>query len=1093
MNLKKIVKYTAVSILSLLLLLAIIIGSATAWIYHNEDKIYAYLLEEINKNQKGHLDIGRIDISPIQNFPYVSIGLHDVVFYEDKSKSGEPIYEFGHVYTGFDIVSIVQGNYTVKKIKIKDGHVRLVLDENGELNLLRAKSDGIENEDTTSSGPLKLDLKSLVIKNVKVEETKLQSDKFIALHINKIKTSFSSKAEYMRIKLNSDLVLENYRSGKTTYFKNKAFKLKTALQYFNETEILNIAEGNLIVEQGSLDLTGNIDFKNDLDLNLEISGRKKNFDLFISFAPEEVYQSLSRFKNKGDIFFKGKISGPSLKGSPAVDITLGCENTFFYHKDNSKALRDITFNGRFHTGAENSLETSEFILNNLYGVPESGMFKGTFKVVNFVNPMISFDFKADIDIANFKAFYNADWFEEGGGKVKVDIHIDEFVGQDSIVHIASQLEDGSKSRIVFENAWIKTTKYPNKIENLNGKIEFNGDNLDITGLKVKVANSDLSLSAALKNINCLLHKYDAPLELNVHAESKKIDIAKLLPPDMRNEDSTWKTEVIHDLVVDLDFYSNVNALDSFKLLPKLQTNIRNFKARLEGFEQFIHQISGVIYSDDKKLKLENFIARVGENDLKAELTIENPYRFKARSEGRVYYTADLQSDLIDFKKLLTYRGRPILDQETNEALGKELVQNLRFKGNGFIYPSTFSALGFRSDLKIEEFAVKLNDLPKIANTRGRLRTDSSGCLYFDEFAFTLGKSDFKANLALNHLLDNQKNRRYIKGTVGGNLWDLNELMSLSQTNHTAQAENHTKEDFKSDSAAKYEAEFNIFSIPFPVADFHFNIDKFIHQKYQLEKLKGHIRANRDHQLFIDTLHFRAADGAIGIKGYLNGKNPNDLYMSGKFSMKDVDLDKIMIKMDNFGQEYVINDNLHGRIDAVIDAKVKLYPDLTPKLNHTDAKIAMTIREGRIENFGPMQAMSAFIGDRNLNNVRFAELENTLEYKNGMLIIPRMKIASTLGYLYVTGRQHLDNSMNYEVQVPLSLIRNVGWNLVRSKLLGSKRKPKQDELAALDEEIISSQTGLIRRYVSFNISGTTENFDVSLGRNRNLREETASTN
>jgi hypothetical protein len=453
--------------------------------------------------------------------------------------------------------------------------------------------------------------------------------------------------------------------------------------------------------------------------------------------------------------------------------------------------------------------------------------------------------------------------------------------------------------------------------------------------------------------------------------------------------------------------------------------------------------------------------------------------------------ADIQSEKIDFKSLLHYRGKPLLDADTEAALGKELVQHFHFKGDGYIYPSTFSKLGFRSNCKIDKFTVKLNDLPKIANTRGRLRTDSSGCLYLEDFYCEIGRSDFKADLALNHLLDNQRNRRNIKGKISGKVWDIDELMQFAaSSDDTASAIVQSKNE----TTDLHTPAFNIFSLPFPVADFHFDIGTFKHQRYKLENLKGHIKANREHQLFIDTLYFLAADGAIGIKGYLNGKDKEQLYLAGKIKLKQVDLDKVMLKMDNFGQEYVVNNQLHGRVDAIIDAKVRLYADLTPKLDHTEALITMNIQEGRLENFGPMQAMSAFMGDRNLNNIRFGELENTLEYKNGLLIIPRMKIASTLGYIFVSGRQHLDNTMNYEVQVPMSLIRSAGWNLMRNKLLGSKRKPRQQDLAELDEQIISEQRGLIRRYMTFNISGTTENFDVSLGRNRNIQEgETVSVN
>ncbi|MCA1750922.1 MAG: AsmA-like C-terminal region-containing protein, partial [Flavobacteriales bacterium] len=218
-------------------------------------------------------------------------------------------------------------------------------------------------------------------------------------------------------------------------------------------------------------------------------------------------------------------------------------------------------------------------------------------------------------------------------------------------------------------------------------------------------------------------------------------------------------------------------------------------------------------------------------------------------------------------------------------------------------------------------------------------------------------------------------------------------------------------------------------------------------------------------------------------GYLNGSNKDDLYLKGRIALENLDIDEVFFKFDNFGQDYLVSNQVHGRIDGTIDVKAHLYPDLTPMLNHTEAHMRLKIKDGRLENFAPMQAMSDFMGDKNLNSIRFGEMENTFDFKDGTLDVPKMKIASTLGYIFLSGQQDMEERINYEVQVPLSLVQSAGWSMLRNKVAGGNRKANAEDLAETDEEIISEQSGLIRRYMTFNITGTTEEFEVGMGKKK----------
>ncbi|MEX1133117.1 MAG: AsmA-like C-terminal region-containing protein, partial [Flavobacteriales bacterium] len=170
-----------------------------------------------------------------------------------------------------------------------------------------------------------------------------------------------------------------------------------------------------------------------------------------------------------------------------------------------------------------------------------------------------------------------------------------------------------------------------------------------------------------------------------------------------------------------------------------------------------------------------------------------------------------------------------------------------------------------------------------------------------------------------------------------------------------------------------------------------------------------------------------------------------------------------------------------RIDA------HLYPDLVPDLAHTTAVADLTVEEGRLARFGPLHAMADFMGDKDLDNVRFGELKNTFTFRDGALHIPEMQINSTLGYMHLSGKQSMDLTMDYTMRVPLGLVKQASWNAVKSKLRGTGRnRDEEQELERADAEIISGQKGALKGYLTVNITGDPDNYKVKLGKSKDQR-------
>ncbi|MBO9567040.1 MAG: hypothetical protein J7621_29980, partial [Niastella sp.] len=230
----------------------------------------------------------------------------------------------------------------------------------------------------------------------------------------------------------------------------------------------------------------------------------------------------------------------------------------------------------------------------------------------------------------------------------------------------------------------------------------------------------------------------------------------------------------------------------------------------------------------------------------------------------------------------------------------------------------------------------------------------------------------------------------------------------------------------------------------------------------------------DHHIYLDTLTLDIAEGRIGARAHFNGSNPEKIYLRSRLTVDDINIEKLLIKLDYLGQDYVINKNIKGRLTGTIRSYVQVHPDLTPFLDQSEAQLDVDIRDGVLINFAPMQAMSSYFKDKNLNMVRFDTLRNKLTFKNGALTIPNMNINSSLGFMEIAGTQSLSTQMEYAVRIPLKMVTQVGWRMLFGK--------KQEEVDPDQVDAIEYRNKDKRvRFLNITISGKPDDYKVRLGK------------
>ncbi|PSL03833.1 AsmA-like protein [Cecembia rubra] len=1031
-------------IIALFALPFFLIGLTAAVFALKQEAITQKAIDAANGQFLGKLTVENSRISVLSDFPYISIDLQGVAFYENKDKNTRPFYRAGDLYVGFNIWDILRGNYKVKSIRISEGHVDVVKYPNGDINLLLAK--GIQSKKSEQEEIMEFDLAKLKINNFSISYEDLSDTMSYRIHLDNWKSSIRKRDGNFEFDLDGKLVFDLLRKGLPTFFFNKHIRLDLDLIYDLEKQILNLKPSSVMLGEALFEAKGKVDvLEEGIDLDLKLDGQKPDFNIIAAFLPDLVSQALKEYHNQGEVFFKGSVKGLIAEGhSPSMNFEFGCENAFFLRAENNRKVDDLRFYGFFTNGEEKSLKTSELRIQNFNARPDQGIFQGDLIIRNFEDPYVKVKLNADIDLGFVREFFRLDAFEGMSGQVLLSMDFDELVEIDASTADLARLKQSVQSELSLRDLNFSLKGYPYPVQEVNAYAMMQAGKITLRRLNFKIKDSDIELKGSLSDFPALFHRFSKPIDLNIEAKSKLLDLGQLL-------DNGNTEEKIHDLTLRFGFTAQADELFDFAYLPKGQFRIEDFHAKLENYPHTFHDFDVEVYVGEKELDVRKFKGEINDSDFLLKFKVQNyPKWFKDEREGASSIRGVFQSNKLKISDLMTYNGVDYLPESWRD----EKISSLNFQGKLDLYFND----GLQSaDFILEQLTGRMQMHPlKLEHFRGKVNWDK-GYLSIKDFGGKMGASEFAFDLGLN-MRDSVKTRNDYFHLRAAAL-DLDALLGFKgfeeDTNH-AEA-------------------FNIFKIPFREMEFSADIKRLNYHFNWLEDIRAKARTNSNHFLHLDTLSLRVAKGSLGMKGYFNGSNPDEIYLHAALHAEKLDLDKLLFKLEHSGKDIMINDNLKGSISGNIEGRFLVYPDLTPIIDKSEAKLALTVYDGTLLNFAPFSALSDYFSDRNLNRVRFDTLSNTFELKEGALIIPRMNINSSLGFLEISGRQGLDMDMNYQIRIPWSLVTQVGARA----LFGGRSREEVDP--DQEDAIIFRDQNRRVRFLNINMQGRPDNYRVSLGR------------
>lgn len=201
---------------------------------------------------------------------------------------------------------------------------------------------------------------------------------------------------------------------------------------------------------------------------------------------------------------------------------------------------------------------------------------------------------------------------------------------------------------------------------------------------------------------------------------------------------------------------------------------------------------------------------------------------------------------------------------------------------------------------------------------------------------------------------------------------------------------------------------------------HLSIDQVTYKGVNYTNLQTYITANPQNYK-LAPFSIDAFDGSS--KGIIDIRrlSPDRFLINIDAVNTGLNVKKVLETFNNFGQNQVTSEQISGilnnemQVSAIYDLKLGI--DLNSILLWTKINLS----KGQLKNTEILKILAKFTGEKDLQSLNFADLNNIIEIKEAIISIPEMSVFSNALNLKISGEHHFNNNVNYLIKIELSEI------------------------------------------------------------------------
>lgn len=558
----RIIKWFAISVLSLMLLLTLIV-------YLNRDNICQSAIDGINEKLKSPLKVDEVELTFWSTFPNLSINLKNVFVagvHYNKPSSDTLLYskQIKLLLNPFDIW---KENYEFKSIEINSGTIKLKVDKNGQENYDILKPEKSEDD------KFNLNLKSVLLKQMKFSYENKSTNQSYFTKLEEFEFTGDFNEKKYKLSLHGDLLLNNLKSGQVNLIRNKKVTIDMSVDVNQLKNTINIPLSNVNISGLPFAIQGHIS-KNDYKVNIKT--KEVQFKKLIESFNHNVTKDLASLKGNGEVYFDLLIRGDyNKKKVPKVQCYFGIKDGELTDPIKKSHIKNLQVKGSYSNDSCDLL-----LIDKIECITNSGSFNANLKISNFNNPHLTGHTNGKIHLGILSKMIPLPGVQYLNGKMGVNSDFDFVINQSDNEEKSVTINkvDGSFN---LNEARIKFEEDSYAYENINASFLLNKKKIKLNEISLNIGESDMIISGIIDNVEGYFR--NGVLGLDLKFKSNKLNVVDfydsisspsskrnfVLPSDMKGK--------LNCIVDDFDFFGHSFKISEADLqLDKRELSISNF-------------------------------------------------------------------------------------------------------------------------------------------------------------------------------------------------------------------------------------------------------------------------------------------------------------------------------------------------------------------------------------------------------------------------------------------------------------------------------------------------------------------------------------
>lgn len=523
-------------------------------------------------------------------------------------------------------------------------------------------------------------------------------------------------------------------------------------------------------------------------------------------------------------------------------------------------------------------------------------------------------------------------------------------------------------------------------------------NLDVLDSLYTIKSGQIKLDRILADMDgrFLVHSGKG-VDMDLYAAARNLEIHEVL--DLLPSEISKPLQGIRGNGI-LQLYTRITGIASSTLTPQIEADFQTTNANLSWdrlpFSVKSLNLSGT-YSNGGEfnpvttsLNIESLSAVVGSDHLTASGRIHNFYDPD--------FSFKLKGDIHPEQWLNWYESIPLYKASgtiISDVAVTGTYDRLKPKGEKFLSFDFSGGMAFEDLMLLSH----KNGLP-FEGLNGSIHIDND--FWEPKLSGTFGVSDFDisgSGLNLISFLMDKEETLVASASLRTKKLDLQEIL-----------DNISRAKREDNKALRFPRQLNL--------KLDFIIDDFSKDRFKASNVRG--SATYDSPVFhAKSISMQTMDGTLRGDYGMTQDMAKDIYINVDAHLNQLDITKLFYSFNNFGQSQITHEHLKGTISGNSIFSAEFDSTFSIRKESILSENNVTIRNGELNSFSPIMALSRFIDMDDLQNIQFETLENNILIRENQVIIPAMDIHTNALNLSASGTHEFNNHYDYRLKLKLS--------------------------------------------------------------------------